>query len=169
MAPDDAAVVATLHVESWRSAYRGILSDDYLDGPAAADRRAHWERRLNAPAPDACGLVAAMAGQPVGFAYLIANADPARGTLLDNLHVTPDHRGTGIGRRLLASAAREIAHRGWPRGLHLWVFDANAGARRFYERHGARAVERTIYAASDGGHYPALCYAWDDSSSLFDI
>lgn len=166
MTAGDAAAVATLHLESWKTAYRGILNDEYLDGVAAADRRAHWERRLNAPAPGSCGLIADMVSQPVGFAYLIADADPTRGTLLDNLHVTPGHRGTGIGRQLLASAAEEIARRGWPRKLHLWVFEANAGARRFYERQGARVVARTIYAAADGGAYPAVCYGWEDAASL---
>ena len=28
----DARTLAALHVESWRSAYRGLLRDDYLDG-----------------------------------------------------------------------------------------------------------------------------------------
>jgi GNAT superfamily N-acetyltransferase len=166
MTSRDAAAVAQLHLDSWRSAYRGILNDAYLDGAAAADRRAHWARRLGAPAPQACGLVALLAARPVGFAYLIADADPTRGTLLDNLHVAPGHRGAGIGLRLLESAAGEVERRGWPRGLHLWVFDANAGARRFYERHGGRVVAQTLYAASDGGHHPASCYAWDDAADV---
>ncbi|MGH9392119.1 MAG: ester cyclase, partial [Vicinamibacteria bacterium] len=29
--PEDAVAVARLHTESWRSAYRGYLSDEYLD------------------------------------------------------------------------------------------------------------------------------------------
>ena len=27
----DAAAIAQLHADSWRSAYRGMLSDEYLD------------------------------------------------------------------------------------------------------------------------------------------
>jgi hypothetical protein len=46
------------------------------------------------------------------------------------------------------------------------VFEANAGARRFYERHGAVQIDRVIYAAVDGGRHPALCYAWPDASVL---
>lgn len=162
----DTALVAALHVTSWRTAYRGLFSDAYLDERAEAERLAHWTRRLEALPPTHTGVIAEVAGQPVGFLYLIADADPARGTLLDNLHVAPGTRGQGLGRRLLACAAGEIATRQWPSGLHLWVFNANTDARRFYERHGAVQVDRTVYASADGTPHPAVCYAWPDASVL---
>lgn len=166
MRADDIEIVTALHVESWRTAYRGIFTDAYLDTEAEAERRAHWTRRLASPPPRQAGVVAEQAGEAVGFLYLIADADPARGTLLDNLHVASAARGAGLGRCLLARAAQEIAARAWPAGLHLWVFDANTGARRFYERHGAQVVDRTVYASADGGANAALCYAWADAAAL---
>jgi GNAT superfamily N-acetyltransferase len=166
MRADDIEIVTALHVASWRTAYRGILTDAYLDTLAEAERRAHWTRRLVTLTPTHAGVIAEHDGEPVGFLYLIAEADPARGTLLDNLHVAPGARGAGLGRQLLSRAAAEIAARRWPAGLHLWVFDANAGARRFYERHGAVPVDRTVYASADGGVNPASCYAWADSAVL---
>ena len=36
----DSAAIAHLHAESWRSAYRGILSGDYLD------RHVHWDAHV---------------------------------------------------------------------------------------------------------------------------
>jgi GNAT superfamily N-acetyltransferase len=136
----DADVVASLHLASWRTAYRGILSDDYLAHHAEAERQRHWARRLETPRDQEAGSIASLDAAPVAFFYLVADADPRRGTLLDNLHVAPHARGAGLGRRLLDEAARVIAARRWPGGLHLWVFEANAGARRFYERHGAVQV-----------------------------
>lgn len=166
MRADDIELVARLHVASWRTAYRGIFTDAYLDAEAETERRAHWTRRLAPPVATHAGVVAEQDGMAVGFCYLIADADPERGTLLDNLHVVEAARGSGLGRRLLARAAEEIAARHWPRGLHLWVFDANTGARRFYERHGAGLVDRTVYASADGGANAALCYAWPDAAVL---
>jgi GNAT superfamily N-acetyltransferase len=166
MRADDADLVASLHLASWSSAYRDILSDDYLAHHAEGERRRYWQRRLEAPRDTEAGCIASRNGLPVAFFYLIADPAPSRGTLLDNLHVTPAARGGGLGRRLLAEAAQLIDVRGWPTGMHLWVFEANAGARRFYERHGAALVDRIVYAAADGGRHPAVCYAWPDASVL---
>jgi RimJ/RimL family protein N-acetyltransferase len=57
---------------------------------------------------------------------------------LEQLYVEPDHQGTGAGTALFEQIA--ATH---PEGLQLWTFQANAGARRFYERNGCIAVEVT--------------------------
>lgn len=162
----DVAVVAALHVASWRSAYRGLMADEYLDARAPADRLAHWAQRLEHPGADTAGVIAERRGEPVGFAFLFGNADPHFGTLLDNLHVRPELRGAGMGPRLLAHAAGVIAARGWARGLHLWVFEANLGARRFYERHGAVAAECLPLTTADGSTNPTVRYVWADATTL---
>ena len=51
--------------------------------------------------------------------------------MIDQLYVTPDRIGTGIGSRLIATAK---ARR--PDGLDLYCFQANTRARTFYEHHG---------------------------------
>ena len=58
--------VADLQIASWRSAYRGILSDDYLDGPVVAERRAVWRERLaGGPKPDQVVVIGEDAAGPV--------------------------------------------------------------------------------------------------------
>lgn len=73
---------------------------------------------------------------------------------LEQLYVHPAHHGQGIGTALLRQVMAEH-----PSGLQLWTFRANAGARRFYERHGFIAVEFT-----DGAHNeektPDVRYVW---------
>lgn len=168
MQTTDVEVVAALHTASWRSAYRGILRDDFLQYDAPANRERHWRERLSVASATQTGLIAERAGRALGFAYLIADADPARGTLLDNLHVAPEARGDGIGRHLLSAVARVVDERGWPAGLHLWVFAANTAARRFYARHGASEVDRRQLESSDGGQYEAVCCRWNDAAGLRD-
>lgn len=165
MVAADAPAVAALHAESWRTAYRGIYDDQWLDEQAGANRQAHWARRFAAPTDTQAGLVGDLDGQAVGFAYLIADDDPSRGALLDNLHLVAAARGGGLGAQLLRAAAALAIARGWPAGLHLWVFDANEGACRFYERLGGRVVERIMYDTADGGSYPARCYHWDAAAA----
>lgn len=60
------------------------------------------------------------------------------GDWLDQLYVDPARTGKGVGSELLAMAKSERPH-----GLQLWAFESNLGARRFYERHGFVAAERT--------------------------
>lgn len=57
------------------------------------------------------------------------------GDLLQELFVTPDAQGQGVGRLLLAVAEREIFGRGHDAG-RLDVAEPNARARRFYAAHG---------------------------------
>jgi GNAT superfamily N-acetyltransferase len=58
--------------------------------------------------------------------------------VIDHLYVRPSRTGQGVGAELLA-LARQIR----PRGLELWTFQSNVGARRFYARHGFTEVELT--------------------------
>jgi GNAT superfamily N-acetyltransferase len=63
---------------------------------------------------------------------------------IDQMYVRPGWTGRGVGTRLL-----EHAHRLLPRPIRLYTFQANAGARRFYERHGYRAIEFTDGQANE--------------------
>ena len=58
--------------------------------------------------------------------------------LLEHIAVDPDVQNRGIGTALLAKVMELM-----PNGFSLWTFQKNQGARRFYERHGFRAVEFT--------------------------
>ncbi|MFN8063129.1 MAG: GNAT family N-acetyltransferase, partial [Vicinamibacterales bacterium] len=158
--PEDVLPVAQVHLESWRSAYRGILSDAYLDGEAEAERRQHWHARFAAGDRHQFGRLAEHAGRTVGFAFVIRDDEPAPVNLLDNLHVVPDARGLGIGRLLLGAVADELHVRGWDGGLSLWVFEANVDARRFYERHGAHLVETDWRLTPDHRRVRGCRYAW---------
>jgi GNAT superfamily N-acetyltransferase len=76
------------------------------------------------------------------------------GDVVDQLYVEPGLTGRGIGSALLAVAKRER-----PQGLRLWAFQSNAGARRFYERHGFLEVRRTD-GADNEERAPDVLYAY---------
>jgi putative acetyltransferase len=75
------------------------------------------------------------------------------GEVVRLLHTRPDRIGTGAGALLIARAQAER-----PR-LRLWCFQANEGARLFYERHGFRAVRFTDGAENDE-KMPDMLYEW---------
>lgn len=83
----------------------------------------------------------------VGFAA-------TRAGWLGHLYLAPVAQHRGLGRRLLAVATQRN-----PRGLHLHVFQRNAGARRFSERAGFEHI-----ADGDGSKHeegePDSVYRW---------
>jgi GNAT superfamily N-acetyltransferase len=141
----DVQAIAALHAESWRSAYGGLVPDDVLGEGLDAERLQFWRDRFASPAPERRVVFAAVHGPVlVGFACVLADADPAHGPLLDNLHVKPGWRGHGIGGRLLGDSrawSNTIAP-GEP--MHLWVLEGNTAARGFYRAQGGVETDRRI-------------------------
>lgn len=133
------------------------------DGPAvarlfgAASARMDFAPRLHTPDEDRAHFTALLAHGPsllaergselIGFAIF-------GGMRLDHLYVHPSWQGRGVGAALLTGVMRAL-----PRGFDLWTFQANVGARRFYERHGLECVELTEGAANEEG-VPDVRYVW---------
>ena len=103
-------------------------------------------------------------GDVQGFVSVYWGKEPGIDAYLDNLHVRPGLRGGGIGPQLLAAAVKRLIELG-AQSLCLWVFDQNAGAVRFYERLGGKAVE---WGFDDfaGANAPHTKIAWDDLPDL---
>jgi len=91
----------------------------------------------------ACGaLLAEITGEPVGFALYFQTYSTFRTRPclhLEDLFVLPEHRGRGVGLRLLRAVAAEAVARGCPR-LDWNVLDWNVAAIGFYEKQGAQLL-----------------------------
>jgi GNAT superfamily N-acetyltransferase len=96
---------------------------------ALARGRAAGDRMIVAVAPD---------GRIAGMAWVLTSRILTGAAYLRLLLVAEDHQRTGAGAVLLAAA--ETATRAVANHLALLVTAANAGARRFYARHGYRHV-----------------------------
>jgi GNAT superfamily N-acetyltransferase len=82
-------------------------------------------------------------GDVAGFALWFLNFSTWRGTHgihLEDLYVSPGHRGTGLGRELLRTLAQECVDRGFSR-LEWSVLDWNAPSIAFYEAAGATPMD----------------------------
>lgn len=164
----DASDIARLHAASWRSAYRGALSDAYLDGPIDEERLEVWSGRLAQPSDEQLVIVAECDGEVLGFACAYGAQDPQWGSFLDNLHVLPQRKRQGIGARLMAEVAAWSLQRHPDSGLYLWVLESNAAARRFYERVGGEYAGRDLWNPPDGTPLPKLRIVWRDASVLLN-
>jgi predicted N-acetyltransferase YhbS len=156
----DAAEIARLHAASWRTAYRGALSDAYLDGPIDAERLAVWRGRLEAPAENQFVVVAESEGRLVGFACAYGGEDRQWGTFLDNLHVEPALKRQGIGAQLMGEVAAWSGKAYPGQGIYLWVLASNLDAQRFYLRLGGENAGADLWTPPDGSALPKFRFAW---------
>ncbi len=112
-----------------------------------------WQTRFEAKlAEGATVFVAEESREVVGFALLFENIGR-----LDQLFVRSDSQSRGIGTALL-----DVAKARCPRGLHLETQQANAGARRFYERHGFCGGRTGINKVNG---QPNIEYGWAPAGS----
>jgi GNAT superfamily N-acetyltransferase len=113
----------------------------------AADRALGNEELLGAALfdspPAAEAVIAAIAGEPVGFALFYGTFSTwlcQSGIWLEDLYVRPEHRGGGVGRALLTHVARLGVQRGCGR-VELSALDWNTPALQFYDRLGATRLD----------------------------
>jgi ribosomal protein S18 acetylase RimI-like enzyme len=133
--PDDARAIAETGVVGWRSAYRGLLPDDYLDGMSVETREVAWRQRLESD-PD--GLTPAWVGEVAGRVAGFVSGGPPRdddiappAAEIYAIYLRPEARRQGLGTALMDTATTHFRGHGAPY-LVLWVFEANAAARSFY-------------------------------------
>ncbi|TYB51828.1 GNAT family N-acetyltransferase [Nonomuraea sp. PA05] len=164
---DDAEQIAELHTRSWLTAYAEIMPASYLNASLLDERKAMWRTRLAAETaePDhaRCALVAVEGGAVVGFAYLAVQGDGR--VLLDNLHVQPERKQSGIGRRLVCHAFGWAAEWHPGRTVYLEVLRDNAAAIGFYRRLGGQPTREFVERFPAGFELPVVEYAWGPSSS----
>ncbi|WP_328874836.1 GNAT family N-acetyltransferase [Streptomyces sp. NBC_00287] len=132
--------VAEIRVGGWRSAYRGLMPQPYLDGLSVTEDAERHRTRLTQGHGTRVDLIAERNGGTVGWAchgpYREGDTRTEDAELYA-LYVDPGQYGAGIGRALLRESIRRCTAAGHPRML-LWVLKENARARRFYEQAGFR-------------------------------
>jgi GNAT superfamily N-acetyltransferase len=161
--PKDARSIAEIHVRSWQAAYRGQLTDEYLDGLSVEERLAHHRRTLEAPRAEWRTWVADEGGPVVGFAVTgpseDSDAEPSTGELYA-IYLQPERVGTGMGRSLFEHAIGDLRDSGF-KAATLWVLATNERARRFYEVAGWRADGTETSERVDCEMRPTIRYRVD--------
>ncbi|MBU1176512.1 MAG: GNAT family N-acetyltransferase [Alphaproteobacteria bacterium] len=96
--------------------------------------------------------IAAWDGAPAGFALWFYNYSTFRGRhglYLEDLFVSPDFRGRGIGKALLVHLARRCTEEGLGR-FEWWVLDWNQPSIDFYRSQGAELMKEWTVCRVDG-------------------
>jgi len=157
----DAGGIARVHVETWRTAYAGLLPDDYLVQMSEPRRQAWWRESIGRRKAGIVRVATAADGTVVGF----GNAGRTRTPSLPyageiyTLYVLPDWQERGIGRRLVRSLFEELAAARL-RSVMLWVLAGNP-SRFFYEGMAGKAVGTRMESFA-GTRLAETAYGWDD-------
>jgi ribosomal protein S18 acetylase RimI-like enzyme len=136
---DDAAEIARVHVATWRSAYRGLLADDFLASLSEAHYTERW-RRVIGDGMSRVFLVEESAGV-AGFASGGRERAGETGFAgeLYALYVLEEAQRRGHGRELVRAVAGALHELHLP-DMIVWVLRDNSPARAFYERLGGTYV-----------------------------
>jgi ribosomal protein S18 acetylase RimI-like enzyme len=163
--PEDAAALGHIQVTSWRSAFRGIASDNYLDHMVSEESQANdWNEIL--AKREAVVIIAEVENASVGYAWAQANDDKSIGwdSELISMHILPEHKRQKIGRKLFAAAATELKAQGC-KNIYLWVLEENYPARKFYETFGGQPAGKQIIQLGDR-ELTEVAYGWKNINQL---
>jgi ribosomal protein S18 acetylase RimI-like enzyme len=168
----DATAIGRVYVETWQSAYPGLLPDAMLARMSDVRHSAWWSRALGDPresrgifvAEDeemgvvgfgSCGPVREI---PDAFQGGLDGTESRVGEVY-TLYVEPDFQNQGLGRRLLDAMLHQLQADGCDTAI-LWMLADNP-ARFFYEGLGGALVGRRADRMA-GTEVEEVAYAWRD-------
>ena len=143
VAPGDEAVLAHIQTESWKAAFKDILTEEELT------RCTNLERATGMYA----GLLEAKKGNGYllevdGKGHCIAWWDATREADMEGwaelicIHSLQNNWGKGYGSKMMDKVLEDMAKVGYSKVM-LWVFEENQRARKFYEAKGFVKSEKS--------------------------
>ncbi len=148
--PDDADALGKVHIDSWRSAYRGLFLDSVLDKLDYAARAQGFRKALTEHSEET--YLAEENGEVLGFLTVgdsrDEDVDRQEAGEIWGIYLAPVHWRKGIGHSLCQYAEDLLRSRGRTVAT-LWVFKDNQQARRFYEAMGFQpdGASKTLHPA----------------------
>ena len=162
----DAVALGHVQVTSWRSAFRGIASDGYLDNASEEHQTEDWKRILVDNGQIV--FVAEVENTLVGFAWSCREKNPdfEWDAEISSIHVLPEYKRLGIGKALMSASAQELRERGC-KSAYLWVLEDNHSAIKFYATIGGKPGASRGF--DFGGNYVyEMIYGWNKIEELID-
>lgn len=162
----DTAAVARVHIDTWRSTYRGIVPEAHLAG-LSYEKRQQGALRWLKEIPIFCVAEDTSAGI-VGFATggpTLEGSDQRYLGQLYAMYVLQEHQRRGTGRRLVEHVATELAAAGLC-SMIIWVLVDNHPARRFYEALGGEPLGATQSIEIGGAKLEEMAYGWQNVRPL---
>lgn len=164
---EDSFEIAKIHVDCWRTTYKGIVPDEKLDGMSYEKRDSKW--RLNfadVSDPAGCILIAEKGDIPVGFCSggrirkLSKRTEGYEGEI-KAVYILKEHQKKGIGKKLIA-CYEEIFRQNKIFSYIIWVLKDN-DSKNFYKKLGGKLITTKTYEIG-GKKLKGLCFGFKISN-----
>ncbi|MFX0021307.1 MAG: GNAT family N-acetyltransferase [Candidatus Hermodarchaeota archaeon] len=163
-------------VDTWKTTYGGIISDDFLQGLSYKDKEQKWRQRLEDRKHGAKIFVAEIEQDGiVGFALatlekynpLIISVQPEKyvGELCA-IYVLKDHQDKKIGTQLVKLVVRYFL-KNKTKSMIVWVLKENP-YQRFYEKMKGKYIGEQFIEIG-GKKYIEKAYGWENIESILSI
>lgn len=166
---EDAAGMANVYVQGWRTTYPGIVPDDYLASMSIAAHMKRWQDIFNS-AEGYIFVAEDESGNIAGFIWgseAHDQSDPVYSGEIHVIYVLRSYQGSDIGRRLVQAFVKKLLEEGI-KSMIVWVLADNP-SRRFYEKLGAKFIRIAPYQVpgtdiflDDAG------YGWRDIHTILE-
>jgi len=174
---DDVPAIARVHVDTWRTTYRGLLPDEHLARLTYEGRERRWAEAIGTPREGSFALVATLTetgdmeemaetAPVVGFvsAGPELSGHPSYKGEVYAIYLRDDYQGRGIGRQLMNAAAERLAEAGLE-SLLVWVLRDNP-SRHFYAALGGVEVTTKLVVQGEV-MLDEVAYGWPDARHLY--
>jgi len=128
---DDFDAIGEIYAKSWKTAYKGIVSQSYLDKLQGS----RWSSVLAESQNDAFIIVDS--GKYIGTSSICAARDfemTGWGEII-SIYLLPEYFAKGYAEPLFNCAVNNLLEKGY-KNIYLWVLEGNIRAQRFYEKQG---------------------------------
>ncbi|MBE9051857.1 GNAT family N-acetyltransferase [Nostocales cyanobacterium LEGE 11386] len=164
---NDVTRIAQIHIDTWRTTYRGIIPEDYLAQLSYKKREQGWQQILSQAAVQGqfTYVVENQAGQVIGF----ANGGPERKGNplykgeLNAIYILDSYQQQGIGRQLVRMVVKRLAQVDI-HSMLVWVLADNP-ACKFYQALGGQKVDEQLIERGNS-QLKEVAYGWTDTNVL---
>ncbi|MFE4523726.1 GNAT family N-acetyltransferase [Cytobacillus firmus] len=159
----DASGIAKVHVDSWRTTYKDIIPQAFLDNLSYQRREELWTNKI----PKGNVFVAENSeGEIVGFS---SGGKERSGKFrnyqgeLSSIYILKEFQGQGIGKSLIKPVIKELERAGMYNML-VFVLEEN-NSRLFYEAIGGKIIDE-VEVEIAGKTLNELVYGWDNIKNI---
>lgn len=164
-APEDVYKIARVHVDCWKTTYRGIVPDEKLDLMSYEKSAENWKNYFLRDSKDPCNKIFLLVSRDttVGFCAGGKVRKSSKRTAgykgeIKAVYILKEHQRKGFGRKFI-SVFEELFQKNGIFSYIIWVLKDNS-SKEFYKKLGGKLLTTKTYEIG-GKKLKGLCYGYE--------